>query len=416
MNTMGIEKSNRKRVFTSLAVLMMVANVYVVPFLPTIGVGEAIFLLFFPYFFLGMKNRNMMSTSLFMFLTYSFTITIIMALARNGSLSAPLIRMVRDFVYIMIIFVFGGDYVERELLVKEIKLFCKILAYFIIIQCLVYYIFHFYVPGIPYSVMTGDGGLTGKGIADTCMSYVRNAGYLKPPGFLCEAAHCAQCLLIGVCICLFPSNSDEKIDLKNAVLFSVVALITMSAAAIIYIVAIWLFALLGSKGISINHKLSILAVLLIGSFVMLQSGVLVPIFERLSRLSELNIDSDNSTWFRISRGFNIWSTDLNLVQKVVGVGFGNIEGVLEIENEYMNSIAYLMVSAGIIGCILYIFLIARMVKLGDNRSKAIILALILMASCSSIYSSSIYVWGMLLIVASYKTRDYGSVVRVEYGE
>ena len=396
----GIRKESK--IFTSLVVIMMIANVYVLPFFSVLGIGEVLFILFFPYFFIRLRNRSTISISLFLFVVYSAFLTIMMALSASTSISDPIFRMIRDFVYILIIFIFGREYIDKALLIQQIKLFCKILSIFILLQCAVYYVFHIYIPGIPYNVLTGDGGLTGKGIADTCLSYVRNAGYLKPPGFLCEAAHCAQCLLIGVCVCLFPSDMEERIDIKWAVIFSGVALLTMSAAAFIYIVVIWLFVLFASKGVASKYKILIVVILIFSSVVIIQSGILEPIYGRLSRISELNVASDNSTWFRISRGFNIWSMELSPIQKIFGVGFGNIEGVLGIENEYMNSIAYLLISVGIVGCVLYYRMILKMVKLRDNMSRALIISMIMMASCSSIYSSAIYVWGMLLLIAARK--------------
>lgn len=389
-----------QKIYSLLTVIMMFANVYVLPFLPTVGVGEAIFLLFFPFFFISIKKKFKVNAWLLIFIIYSVFVTLLMSLSANAPLSAPLFRMARDIVYILIIFIFGKEYVNKFFLIRYIKIFCQILSIFIIVQCVFFYTFHIYVPGIPYNILTGDGGLTGRGIAETSLSYYRAAGYLKPPGFLCEASHCAQCLLIGICVCLFPVDKKYRIDIKRAVFFSLVALSSMSAAAVVYAVVIWVISLFSSKGVPAKYKISIVFVLIIGCIFMITSGLLEPVFIRLSNISELNVVSDNSTWYRLSRGLYIWKYDLNIFQKLFGIGFGNINGVLGIENEYMNSISYLLVSIGILGVLLYCNMVLRLIGPRDNLKNAVIVAMLMMASCSSIYSSPIYVWGMLLLISS----------------
>lgn len=387
------------RAFTFLTVTMMFSNVYVLPFLPTVKVGEAIFIILFP-FFLGPKIKFKVSVWMFLFFIYSVSLTLIMALSTNSPLSNPVIRMVRDFVYIIIIFFLGKEYIDKKLLIKYIKIFCKFLSVYIIIQCVIFYTLHVYVPGIPYNLLTSDGGFTGKEIADTSLSYYRNAGYLKPPGFLCEASHCAQCILIGICVCLFTVDKNSTIDIKNAIFFSLAALLTMSAAAFVYVAVIWFFSLFASKGVPVKYKISIVIALFIGSAFMILSGMFEPIWERLSDISNLSAVSDNSTWLRLSRGFIIWKSDFNALQKIFGIGFGNIEGILGFENEYMNSMAYLLVSIGVLGVLLYCIMVSRLIGTRDNLKNAVIVAMIMMASCSSIYSSPIYVWGMLLLISS----------------
>lgn len=394
--------SNVQKIFAFLSVFMMFANVYVVPFIPTLGIGELLFMIFFPYFFLKSTTSNKISFSLIFFIIYSVSITFFNSIIFEDVLiSDPVMRLIRDFVYITIIFIYGKEFVEYELIARYIKFFCTLLAVFIIVQTVVFYISGYYIPGLLLNVRVNDGGKLGYELYENSLSYAYIAGYLKVQGFLSEPAHCAQCLLVGTCISLFPQNKNVNPDFYKAILFSITALMTMSAATIIYIPVIWITAVFMSKTITSNNKIFMFILIVLGIMIIIQGGFLTPIVQRLGRASSLTT-ADGSTWYRIYRGVQIWLEDINIFQKIFGIGFGTFKGILKLENEYMNSISYLLISTGLIGFLLYSNLLFQIIRKSNQQNKIILLALIMMAISSSIYSSEIYVWVLLLLVANKK--------------
>ena len=102
---------------------------------------------------------------------------------------------------------------------------------------------------------------------------------------------------------------------------------------------------------------------------------------------------------------------LPLLQKVFGIGFGNYAAAVSVmdnveinmlENEYMNTVSYILVSSGIIGFLLMFFFFVYMYRHSSGISRVMIFALLIMSFGSSVYSSPIWIWMMLLVLYSNK--------------
>ena len=117
----------------------------------------------------------------------------------------------------------------------------------------------------------------------------------------------------------------------------------------------------------------------------------------------------NSSQLRMMKGFTTFLA-LPLPQKIFGIGFGNYLAAVPlisrsatinmINSEYMNTVSYILVSAGIIGFIIMALFFIRLFRNNFGLGRIMIIALVIMSFGSSVYNSPIWIWMMLLILYS----------------
>ena len=399
-------------IFSFLVVIMMLGSVYIFPFFKSLDMGEALVMLFIPYFLIKMNSLTISKkySLIYLFIIYSFLITISMCIFLNGGIGSPLVRMIRDFFYYFVIFFLGIHFFDIKSFKKLLIYFCVILSAFIILQVLVYTVTGYLIPGFLMNASLNDGGYTGAQLYSKYIRYASIAGYLKPNGFLCEPAHCAQCFFVAILVLLF-SDKREKNDMIIALFISVGMALTMSTSAILYLMFAWgVWCIKEGK----KNLIKILVILFVVSaigMIAIKNGQLDNMFVVIQRFTK-TISGDavtNSSQLRMMKGFSTFLA-LPLLQQVFGIGFGNYSAAISliignaeinmVENEYMNTVAYILVSSGVIGFILMILFFIRVYRCSCGMSRIMIVALLIMSLGSSVYSSPIWIWLMLLILYS----------------
>lgn len=405
--------SRPNKVFSYLVVIMMIGNVYLFPFFKAIDMGEVMIILFIPYFLMSINSLSIKReyNLIYIFVGYSLIVTMLMCALLNGDISSPIVRLTRDFFYYFVIFFLGTHFFSMKYFRKALIYFCVILSAFIMLQVLVYMVTGYLIPGFLMSASLNDGGYTGAQLYSNYIRYASIAGYLKPNGFLCEPAHCAQCLFIAILLLLF-NDKHEKKDIKIALFISVGMILTMSTSAMLYLMFSWgLWCLKESRKNSVKILVIVSCVGLI-SLIALKNGLfnnIIAVIERFTKTISGEVIT-NSSQLRMMKGFYTFLS-LPLLQKVFGIGFGNYAVAVSVmdnveinmlENEYMNTVSYILVSSGIIGFLLMFFFFVYMYRHSSGISRVMIFALLIMSFGSSVYSSPIWIWMMLLVLYSNK--------------
>lgn len=400
------------RVFSYLVVIMMLGNVYLFPLFKSLDMGEIIMMVFIPYFVLNMSSFSIKReySLIYVFVGYSLLVTLFMSVVLNGNISDSIVRMIRDFFYYFVIFFLGTHFFDMYTFKKVLVRFCILLSAFVILQVIVYTFMGYLIPGFLMGASLNDGGYIGAQLYSNYISYANIAGYLKPNGFLCEPAHCAQCFFVAILVLLF-GNNKEKNDIKCAVFISIGAAFTMSTSAMLYLIFAWgVWCFKESK----KNFLRIIVIVFCAIVLMvmaIKNGYLDNVMIVMQRFTK-TISGDNvtnSSQLRMMKGFTTFLA-LPLLQKVFGIGFGNYAAIIPlignssainmVDNEYMNTVSYIMVSAGVIGFIIMCMFFVRLFRQNFGLGRIMIIALIIMSFGSSIYSSPIWIWMMLVILYS----------------
>lgn len=401
------------KIFSYLVVIMMLGNVYLFPLFKSLDMGEVLVLLFIPYFLINLKLFTIRKrfTLIYIFIFYSFIISLLMCFKLNGNMSDPMIRIIRDFFYYFIILFLGYHFFDMVTFKKAIIVFCVLLSGFVIMQVLVYTLTGYLLPGFILNASINDGGYNGAQLYANYINYANIAGYLKPNGFLCEPAHCAQCFFVSL-ILLLNGHKVENRDIKIALFISLGMILTMSTSAILYLIVSWSvwFFREGKRNII---KIILLSILLIFIVIFaLKKGELDNFLIVLQRFTNTISGKaiTNSSQLRMIKGFTVFLA-LPLTLQIFGIGFGNYAnaisllnnyGINMLNNEYMNTVSYILVSSGIIGFLLISFFLIIIFFNNNELGRITIVALIIMSFGSSIYSSPICIWLMLIILYSCK--------------
>ena len=402
-----------KKIFSFLAVFMMLGNVYAFPLLPSLGMGELIFIMFMPYFLIRVKGSIVItrdSKGLLFYMIYGFLVTVVMSVFFQSSIGNIAIRLIRDFFYYLIILFLGIKLFNKETFYKWVIRFCVVLAVFVILQSLVYVVSGYFIPGFPMSAQINDGGYTGRELYAKYLSYARIAGYLRPNGFLCEPSHCAQCFFVAVVILLSNEKGLYRKQIPYAVLISIGAILTMSTSAVVYVTIAWIMWLI--KEVKHNILKVVIAVFVVGiiGFIIYSRGNLTNMISVTNRLVNALTGNatTNSSEMRIQKGFTIFA-NLPAIFQIFGIGFGTYTSALRsslistnvamVESEYMNTFSYILVSSGIVGGFIMLASIVRLFKSCGLLGRMIVIALVIMSLGSSIYSSPICVWVLLTLLS-----------------
>ena len=401
-------KAERSKLFTVIVALTIWGHAYVVPFFPQVNFGEVALLLGVVYLlFTGRPIRINVKPRLALFFFYGVFVSVAVSFF-IGSYKEMLFRVLRDAFYWAILILFVFHFLDFTLFKKIVKLFCVVLSCVLISQMIVYKLTGVYLPAYPFAGMV-DANTTGRDIYDHIIFWIGHSGYLKSYGLLSEAAHCAQALFIGSLFCMSEDCPIKK-WLPVIVLYLVASILTFAASAVVYVaftVVLVLFKIAKSRGFKLNLKNTIIiaglmAVMLFVGIVVILNSQSQGVFSRVIA-SFSSSTADSSSFTRIYKGFAYW-LKLPFIYKIVGIGFGNYSEIngyysfasaIDIENEFMNSLSYILVSSGIIGFIILISYFVWLYKRADSNGRIMILALALMSMAVSLYNSPYWIWFMI---------------------
>lgn len=406
MGNQYFKMNHSSKFFSALLVVSMAIDVYLVPFFPSLSFGELIVIIVGSFLLIkkGYVSRTCAFPALWLFIIYSIIISVLNMLIIENSLIDISLRLLRDGTYWFIILFFCRSLIDFKTFIKWVLIFCIVLSAFIIIQTAVYYITGYFIPGFYLNALVNDNQYFGYQIYEHTLK-LASYSFLRPNGFLCEPANCAQVLFIGLVVAF---NTKFRHRGIVAVLFSTAMLLTLSASAFVYLIVAWLLYFVANRK-SVMKNISILVLMLL-MLVVVASFFNISGFEfvisRLTRITSGDGADEMSTFLRLIRGFEDWSK-LPLFNQFFGAGFGSWEAANKIYGfsteqigEYMNTISYILFSTGLLGFILFISTMFVFFKKGNSLVRTTIVALLLICSCSSVYSTFVFLWAMTIVITS----------------
>ena len=231
-------------------------------------------------------------------------------------------------------------------------------------------------------------------------------GFVRAAGFFSEPAVAAQYISISLLVVLF--QESEQTNIKTAIFYSIVMLLTFSANAYVALMVCWvLWGVYSNKENKRNLVKILLLVILfiVGIFFVVNNGATSSVLNRLVELKNGGRTSGSSV-VRVLRGITFYN-HMPLLYQLLGSGFGNfiqfkemynITTIYEVADEYMNTNAYVLVSSGVIGFILYVGTLFRRTMGRTLVSKMIVIIVLVFGLSSSIYSSGQFIIMLLFIM------------------
>jgi hypothetical protein len=229
----------------------------------------------------------------------------------------------------------------------------------------------------------------------------------RPSSIFLEPGYYAQFVLPYLAYCLyFIENTSKKTII--AVFITTGILLSTSGQGIVIGAFIWGMWLLSISYNFETKKVKLFSILI--SLIVLSFLPKILNIEKVQRsLNRLWGAPGASSESRIFRGYLIYN-QLKPLYKVIGVGYGNVGAHIAYNRiysiydqrgvvyEYMNSVAYILVNLGIVGCILMLWVFFYLWKNTRGFYRTLVYVLVLLSSVSTffLYSSMIFYISIIL--------------------
>lgn len=402
--------------YTITILLLPIVSIYASP-IESVSIGELfLFFVMLVLLFDNTKKLGIKKNPFLIYVSYASMITLIccflfMAISENYSVVDSLKRMFRDAFYFTLILVFSPRYFDFRYGKSVIGQIACITGFFVVLQFVAYSLLGVYISGIiPWLKTTISGGLTGSELAAKFASTAESDGFARGTGFFSEPAVVAQFMSVALLLELFPVK--DSFSFKKPFFYTVTLILTFSVNAYVSLLVCWsLWALCSSKKKKARVSLICLLVL-IGILIAMSNEKTASVLKRLVELKNGERTSGSSV-LRVVRGMAFYS-EMPFFYQVFGSGFGNfiqfkalysITTVYEEAAEYMNTNAYVLVSSGAIGFVLYLFALFGSSKGRVMVSAMIAIVVFMFGISSSIYSSPVFVIMLSFLMAAPKKED-----------
>ncbi len=401
--------SKEEKIFSFLIVLMVLFHVYHPPSI-SISFGEMLMFACVPLYF----KRDMEfpyykhELGFLIFFCYMAISSMMMGVVFDAPLS-KYFSIARAGFYWVLIFYFGKNLFSRVIFEKWMVVFSVVLSFFILVQYVVYILTGYFIPGLLAGLPINNGGESGSALYEHYLYLAGALGYVRPHGFLAEPAHASQFLFISIITLICCKNILFKKKILLLLLFSAAVVATQSTTGIVLLCLAWILFL------SIEKRLSACRIPFVLLFVAVAIYVLFSGFgSKLSSIERVvNIvngaDIDGSSNVRLNNGMDLFS-NLPFAFKIFGTGAGLSEyafssfGIKD-ANSYMNALAGIFFSTGIIGGVIWIFSLVIMFVMSGLLGKSLVVGFFIMTLGCSIYCQPQMVWFFLLILADIKEKN-----------
>ena len=425
MRYIAIDINLSQRIFTEILILHPILNIYHSGINVKIGIGDALMLVFLVLYVPDVLKRKLVITDYFFFMIYIIAISFVDIAVVNGDgiRIVNLLRIVRHGFYGVIICVYMPHYFNLNYGTSLIKKISCIVSIGIVLQSVLFYIFHklqfFWLP-----VRAFTGGEL-KAVRLSAMRSLALGGYFRPSFIFIEPAHFAQYVIMALLLFLFCEKRRSR-AIAGASLCTFGIILSTSAGGILIMTvgwAVWLLKVL--KKIITERKIEryicwylLFLTIAVGSM-LLFTGVGKMMVRRISEIDTgMSYTSGN---LRVLRGFQIFHK-LNSWRQLFGLGLGNIDDYFtqlritmpyEDMGEYMNSLTYILNSAGIGGALLLLGVLLRRIYRKDIFCTALSLVTLALIFGSSIFNSG--PWLIYMAFLLYK-KNIVNIVRTENGQ
>lgn len=410
INTIQHKMSLSQKIFTSLIILYPILNIYQSGIHANIGIGDGLMLAFLVIYMPNILKKKLITTDYLLFMVYIIVISFIDIVSINGGSipMANLIRIVRHGFYGIVVCIYMPHYFNLQYGKSLMKITACIVSIGVVFQSILYYLFHklqfFWLP-----VEAFAGGEIRSARMLAVETWAHN-GNFRPSFVFVEPAGFSQYVIIGVLLFLF-CEKREKRAIIGAGLCSLGILLSTSAGGICVMVlgwAVWLLKILKriiAKGRIEKYICYVILFLMVTAIGILSLGGVGKML--IHRFSEISFNKGGSSGNqRVLRGFLIFF-ELNPWRKIFGLGLGNIDDYFTQMHmtkiygdlgEYMNSLTYILNSAGIGGVILLLIVLIRRMFHRNDFLMALSLVVLAWSLGASIFNSGCWLIYMAFLI------------------
>ncbi len=401
--------SRNKKFFSLLIVFMAFFHVYK-PAMISVSYGEILMIACIPLFFKqGMKLPvDLHDWGFVIFFCYMAISSMILGIVFDAPLS-KYFSIARACFYWVLIFYFGKNLFNREDFEKWMTIFSVILSSMIFFQLIVYlltgYYFSGWIPG--FSINNGDSDAFA--MYELFLKQAGWRGFIRPNGFLAEPSHASQFLAISIATIICSKIIAFKKKFILIAVFSSAIIITQSTTGIVLLGLTWLLFALIEKKLSFFRFPLVFLFIAFAAYVVFSNQV--PNYFSIERVVNIANASeiDASSNLRLNNGIKLFS-DLPFVFKIFGTGAGLSEFAfssfgLRDTSTYMNALAGIFFSTGIIGGVIWIVSLVIMFVMSGLLGKSLVVGFFIMSLGCSIYCQPQMVWIFLLILADIKEKN-----------
>ena len=401
--------TRQEKIFSCIIVLMAVFHVYEPPSIP-ITLGEMLMFLCIPLY----SKRNMQfpfnrqEIGFILFFFYMAVSSMILGIVFDATMS-KYFSIARAFFYWVLIFYFGKNVFNKDVFEKWMIVFSVTLSILIFFQLIIYFTTGKYILCIIPGLKISNGAENALWLYQHDLSLASSRGFIRPCGFLAEPAHACQFLFISVVSLICNKTVLFKKKILLAFLFSGAVIASQSTTGIVLLGLAWFLFVSIEKRFSVFRFPLVLMLFAFVFYVLFSSDVSnISSVERVINIVNSS-EIDGSSNVRLKNGMNLFS-DLPFVFKVFGTGAGLSEYVfssfgLREASSYMNALAGIFFSTGIIGGVIWIVSLVIMFVMSGLLGKSLVVGFFIMSLGCSIYCQPQMVWFFLLILADIKEKN-----------
>lgn len=354
-----------RTIYTWVIVLFPILAIYETP-ISKVSIGDLALLILLPFLLLKyiVGVSDSLSRPQVSVLIFSIYILLSFAVQSISGYPAELISTLR-FIFFLLVFVAGYDYFDTAKAIERLSIVSVIVSVWVICQFISFYFFTIILPW----------KLPILPVIDNSFVEIVNEPYFlqyyRPTGVFYEPTHFVQYTLVGLIANL--TIKKRQINFSKYLIITA-TLMSASSLGLISLILVFLYKIFIIDGLKLNPIYVAVTVLLL--------LLLVPIISEIEYFS-----------FIVTRVFDAESGGLG---PAVGYRFNSLENLFNnnddlkwlfgsgrgSEKEYFTGIFYLLNSIGIIGLLLYFYII-RIVFITSNQFGKMLVIIVFLLSFGS---------------------------------
>jgi len=426
-------KNKSKLFYNALIALYPYLAVYAVPGMASMGINELLALLF-SLIYLARNKRIKISVKngwYCIFIVYSIIESFLMILfVEQASIIDTFNRLGRNLLQFVLIALLAESLFDIRIFAKVYMVAGGISSIFLIIQNVLYLNSGIIIPWlIPKLKLQYTIANQSDYYAHYIRKYYHYGQSIRATGGFSEpTTFSAYVLPLLAMILIFKGykhdvwEKNKKIMVIVASCITVAIILSTSATGMVGVIAIYLiyFWKYSKKNRWILALFPIIiAIAIVGGIYFIQTNAQMQ--SLMTRLTELNsIAGASSGNQRVVRGYAVWMK-LPIIMKIFGTGFGNISSTILTYNistpfdpyfgsAYMNAIAELLVSCGVVGFFLFLIYFSKIVKKKTgNIAELIAVFGVMMASINMLASAGFVTIMIVISQIKFEKKDSGLI-------
>lgn len=367
-------KTEKDSYFSCMIAILPILSEYSFKFFSGLDIGTIAICLYFVFTSVKSKKlRLSLKNSFFPLFLYTlcftpFSLFLIQAPFKIDTLSVILRYGKYIIVLGMIICFTRREWFSFQKFIKVVRLVVYSTFFLILIQQLSYYFLGIIIPNPMLYLFSISGGSEMKA------GYVVIAnGLLRPSAIFVEPSWMGVYFIAYLSYILFTKNKKVIWDILITIIGMV---LTTSSLAFLAVGALLIAYIIKEKK---EKMLFLISAIIPVLYLVCQTPIFKGALERL-------INNPNVIEGRTGNGYELWES-FSFFQKCFGLGFGRVP-----VGQFLNGLEYILVTNGIIGCMILFMICIRIFYKGVSFQKIVILCYIILLIGVQVYNVSTIVY------------------------